>query len=108
MDNKIKLINQAKAGVQERICLTHPDWPRASDVPDHTRKALSLYEDLRAASPAHGALIDYRLALCHESIGQFDKAIAAFAEIYADQNERDYAALKEAAAQGRIVVESGL
>ncbi len=46
------LINQAKAGVQERICLTDPDWPRASDVPDHTRKALSLYEDLRQVHSA--------------------------------------------------------
>jgi uncharacterized protein (DUF2252 family) len=35
----------------------------------------------------------------------FDKAIAAFAETYADQNERDYAALKAAADEGRIKVE---
>jgi uncharacterized protein (DUF2252 family) len=34
----------------------------------------------------------------------FDKAIAAFAESYADQNERDYAALKAAADDGRIEV----
>jgi uncharacterized protein (DUF2252 family) len=34
----------------------------------------------------------------------FDRAIAAFAETYADQNERDYAALREAAADGRIEV----
>jgi len=34
----------------------------------------------------------------------FDKAIAAFAESYADQNERDYAALKAAEAEGRIEV----
>jgi len=36
----------------------------------------------------------------------FDRALASFAESYADQNERDYAALKAAAAAGRIVVES--
>jgi uncharacterized protein (DUF2252 family) len=34
----------------------------------------------------------------------FDKAIAAFAETYADQNESDYAALKAAADDGRIEV----
>ena len=34
----------------------------------------------------------------------FDKAIAAFAETYADQNERDYAALEAAAADGQIEV----
>ena len=38
----------------------------------------------------------------------FDRAIATFAEIYADQNQRDYEALKAAAASGRITVESGL
>ena len=38
----------------------------------------------------------------------FDRALATFAEAYADQNERDYAALKAAAESGRIAVESGL
>jgi hypothetical protein len=38
----------------------------------------------------------------------FDRAMAFFAEAYADQNERDYEALKEAAASGRVVVQSGL
>ena len=41
------LTNRARAGVQERICLADPDWPGASDVPDHTREALSRYTDLR-------------------------------------------------------------
>jgi transcriptional regulator with XRE-family HTH domain len=43
------LTNRAEAGVQERICLTDPDWPGASDAPDHTRKALSQYKDLGQA-----------------------------------------------------------
>jgi uncharacterized protein (DUF2252 family) len=34
----------------------------------------------------------------------FDKAVAAFAEAYADRNENDYAALKAAAKEGRIEV----
>jgi uncharacterized protein (DUF2252 family) len=34
----------------------------------------------------------------------FDEAIAAFAEAYADRNERDYAALREAASAGRVEV----
>ena len=34
--------------------------------------------------------------------------MAAFAEAYADQNERDYAALREAAASGRLAIETGL
>jgi uncharacterized protein (DUF2252 family) len=38
----------------------------------------------------------------------FDRALAVFAEAYADQNERDYAALKEAAESGRIPVQTGV
>ena len=34
--------------------------------------------------------------------------MADFAEAYADQNERDYAALKEAVDSGRVKAESGL
>ena len=36
----------------------------------------------------------------------FDRAIAEFAAAYADQNEDDYGALKRAADDGRIAVES--
>ncbi len=42
------------------------------------------------------------------SSNTFDRALATFAEAYADQNERDYEALKAAAESGRITVESGL
>jgi uncharacterized protein (DUF2252 family) len=38
----------------------------------------------------------------------FDRSIAAFAEAYAEQNERDYQALKDAAASGRVVAETGV
>jgi uncharacterized protein (DUF2252 family) len=38
----------------------------------------------------------------------FDRSMASFARAYADQNERDYAALQEAAVAGRIVVETGV
>jgi uncharacterized protein (DUF2252 family) len=38
----------------------------------------------------------------------FDRAMAAFAEQYADQNERDYAALKAAVASGRVTAQPGV
>jgi len=38
----------------------------------------------------------------------FDKAMARFAATYADQNERDYAALKNAVDLGRVAAEFGL
>jgi sugar/nucleoside kinase (ribokinase family) len=38
----------------------------------------------------------------------FDRALHAFAEAYADQNERDYQALVDAAASGRITAAEGI
>ena len=38
----------------------------------------------------------------------FDRAMARFAEAYADQNEKDYAALKTAVEVGRVSAEFGL
>jgi uncharacterized protein (DUF2252 family) len=40
--------------------------------------------------------------------GAFDRAIAVFAETYADQNERDYQALQDAVHQGRVEAQTGL
>jgi hypothetical protein len=34
--------------------------------------------------------------------------VTQFASVYADQNERDYQALREAAASGRIIAQSDL
>ena len=38
----------------------------------------------------------------------FDEAIAAFAETYADQNQRDYEALQRAVADGTVIAETGV
>jgi hypothetical protein len=38
----------------------------------------------------------------------FDRAIAEFAESYADLNERDYGALRQAVDEGRIAAEEGV
>jgi uncharacterized protein (DUF2252 family) len=40
--------------------------------------------------------------------GTFDRAMASFSELYADQNERDFAALQNAVARGRVVAETGI
>ena len=37
---------------------------------------------------------------------RFDKAMSRFAETYADQNERDYATLKQAVDSGKIKAEN--
>ena len=38
----------------------------------------------------------------------FDRALASFAEVYADQNERDYDAMLEAVSSGRLEAQEGL
>jgi hypothetical protein len=40
--------------------------------------------------------------------GAFDRALASFAEDYADQNERDYDAFRDAIDSGRIAAQTGL
>ena len=42
------------------------------------------------------------------SSSTFDRSLAAFAEAYADQNERDYEALRQAVESGRVTAETGL
>jgi uncharacterized protein (DUF2252 family) len=39
---------------------------------------------------------------------RFDRALAEFAEAYADQNEKDYSAMREAVGAGEITVETGV
>ena len=75
----------------------------------------------RSALEAYGKICGWTLARAHARSGDriaiaaylgggsaFDRAMASFAELYADQNDRDYRALQEAAASGRVAVESGV
>jgi uncharacterized protein (DUF2252 family) len=70
-------------------------------------RALTAYAQICGTTLAHAhARSGDRIAIAGY-LGKgdrFDKAIAAFAESYADQNERDYEALKAAADEGRIEV----
>jgi uncharacterized protein (DUF2252 family) len=73
------------------------------------------------AMEAYAELCAWTLARAHARSGDavaigsylgsgdvFDKSMATFAERYADQNERDYEALKEAVDSGRVKAETGL
>ena len=73
------------------------------------------------AMVAYAQLCGWTLARAHARSGDaaaigsylgsgdvFDKSMATFAERYADQNERDYDALKQAVDSGRVKAESGL
>jgi uncharacterized protein (DUF2252 family) len=87
------------------------DWKASIDVEALPPDGLAIY----------GRMCGWTLARAHARSGdtvgiasylgrgsKFDQAIAEFAERYADQNERDYTALAEAAAAGRIEAEMDL
>jgi uncharacterized protein (DUF2252 family) len=74
-----------------------------------------------AGMRAYGEVCGWTLARAHARSGDriaiasylgtsdvFDRAVAEFAAAYADQNERDYQALADAAKEGRITAEHGL
>jgi uncharacterized protein (DUF2252 family) len=74
-----------------------------------------------AGMRAYGEVCGWTLARAHARSGDriaiaaylgasdvFDRAVAQFAVAYADQNERDYRSLADAAAAGRITAEHGL
>jgi len=69
----------------------------------------------------YGELCGWTLARAHARSGDriaiasylgnsdvFDKAIASFAAVYSDQNERDHQALADAVAAGQITAERGV
>ncbi len=99
-------------GVQRDFYLRQlRDWKGSADTDQMVPTGMAIY----------GRLCGWTLARAHARSGDriaiasylgsgksFDNAIASFAEIYADQNERDYDALSKAAAEGRIKVERGL
>jgi sugar/nucleoside kinase (ribokinase family) len=86
------------------------------------QKASARLEDIPAHELAiYGGVCGWTLARAHARTGpraaiaaylgggdRFDRALADFAEAYADQNERDHAALAEAVKRGRIPAETGI
>ncbi|MBK6764065.1 MAG: DUF2252 domain-containing protein [Micrococcales bacterium] len=87
------------------------DWKGSADVDNIDASRLFMYGRMCAwtLAKAHARSGDRIAIAAYLGSGEvFDKAIAAFAVAYAEQNERDYAALQAAADSGRIEVLSGL
>jgi uncharacterized protein (DUF2252 family) len=87
------------------------DWKFSLDIETMMPTGMRLYGELCGWSlaRAHARSGDRIAIAAYLGNGDvFDQAIARFAAVYADQNERDHAALANAAASGRIKVESGL
>ena len=87
------------------------DWKGSAMVETMDPTRFEMYARLcgRALARAHARSGD-RIAISAYlgTSDTFDKAIAEFSELYADQNEADYDALAEAEATGRITVQSGI
>jgi uncharacterized protein (DUF2252 family) len=87
------------------------DWKISADVESLSPSAMRIY----------GQACGWTLARAHARSGDriaiaaylgsgdaFDRAVAEFAEAYAEQNERDYEALGDAVKAGRLVAEEGI
>ncbi|HSZ42312.1 MAG TPA: DUF2252 domain-containing protein [Trebonia sp.] len=87
------------------------DWKYSIDIETLLPAGLRMYGGLCgwALARAHARSGD-RIAIAAYLGGSdaFDRAIAQFADAYADQNERDYQSLTDAIASGRVTAESGL
>jgi uncharacterized protein (DUF2252 family) len=87
------------------------DWKTSVDLDAILPKGLEIYGNVCGflLARAHACSGD-RIAIA-SYLGKgdaFDQALAEFAVAYADQNERDHAALRRAADEGRIQVQEGL
>ena len=74
-------------------------------------QAMTVYAQLcgHALAKAHARSGDAIAIASYLGAGDsFDRALASFAEAYADQNERDYNALEDAVESGRVAAETGL
>jgi uncharacterized protein (DUF2252 family) len=87
------------------------DWKISPDVDAMDATALELYGGICGATLARAhARSGDRIAIAAYLGGgdRFDRAIAAFSESYADQNERDHGALVDAVHTGRLAAQAGV
>ncbi|HEY3828675.1 MAG TPA: DUF2252 domain-containing protein [Solirubrobacteraceae bacterium] len=87
------------------------DWKSSADVGAMAPAGMAIYGRMCgwALARAHARSGDC-IAIC-SYLGRgdsFDRALARFAETYADQNEHDHQALVEAVASGRVTAEQGI
>ena len=87
------------------------DWKGSVDVDTMSSSLMTLYSRICGATLARAhARSGDRIAVA-AYLGKndtFDRAIADFANAYADQNERDYLAFVDAVRSGRLDAQSGL
>ena len=87
------------------------DWKTSVKLDSVTAAGLAEYAQMCGWTLAHAhARSGDRVAVAGYlgKSDSFDRALAAFADAYADRNERDYEALRKAVGSGRIVAETGI
>jgi uncharacterized protein (DUF2252 family) len=87
------------------------DWKIGAEVELMSAARLTVYVTLCAwtLARAHARTGDRVAIAAYLGSGtRFDRALAAFAEAYADQTERDHAALEQAVSEGRVAAERGV
>jgi hypothetical protein len=87
------------------------DWKGSADVDTMTPNVMTAYARICGATLARAhARSGDRIAIAAYlgTSDVFDRAIADFSVAYADQNERDYAALVAAVDSGRLQAQTGL
>ena len=107
----VRVTDSPDAGGRDFYVRQLRDWKGSAEIEAMVPKGMSIY----------GEICGWTLARAHARSGDpvaiaaylgkseaFDRAIAEFSVIYADQNERDYELLKEAVASGRVAAETGL
>ena len=87
------------------------DGKASANVEAMSQRGLRVYGEIcaRTLARAHARSGDpVAIAAYLGGKDAFDLALASFAEAYADQNERDFAALREAVDSGRITAQAGV
>jgi hypothetical protein len=87
------------------------DWKASAEIEQMDPESMAVY----------GRMCGWTLARAHARTGnriaiaaylgggdRFDQAILAFSEAYAEQNDREYGALRAAVGSGRVVAETGV
>jgi len=87
------------------------DWKSSANIEAMAPSGMALYGRMCGGTLARAHARSGDSIAIGSYLGRgdtFDRAIAGFAETYADQNERDHRALVEAVASGRVKAEQGI
>jgi uncharacterized protein (DUF2252 family) len=87
------------------------DWKASVDIENMPADVMSIYGEITGWVLARGHARSGDPIAIGSYLGSgdsFDRALVEFARTYADQNDRDHAALVDAIATGRVQAESGI